>query len=219
MKEKGIQLTDVDRMILESYRNLIGGLEDYLGEGYELVLHSLESYEHSVIAIANAHHSGRHEGSPITDLALNMLNEIEKADFPKGYISYFTKNKNGEPLHSSTIVIYGEGHRAIGLLCMNFYLNTPLNELLVPICNGFNIKPVLSENFVDNADELLNRVITDVRAEVEADKHVLPSLKNKEIIKRCHSQGIFQIKNAVSTVAEQLGISRNTVYLHLKSIE
>ena len=219
MKERGIELSDVDHMILESYRNLVHGLEDYLGEGYELVLHSLENYEHSVIAIANGHHTGRHEGSPITDLALGMLNEIENDSSPKGFISYFTKNKKGEPLHSSTIVIYGEGHRAIGLLCMNFYLNTPLSDILSTFCDGLNIRPMLSETFVDDADELLNRVIEDVRNEVESDKRILPSLKNKEIIKRCHSQGIFQIKNAVSTVAQHLGISKNTVYLHLKSIE
>ena len=78
MEQQGIILTDTDRQILQSYRNLVRGLEDYLGDAYEIVLHSLESMENSVIAIANGHHTGRTEGSPITDLALYMLNSIQE---------------------------------------------------------------------------------------------------------------------------------------------
>ncbi len=61
--------------------------------------------------------------------------------------------------------------------------------------------------------------LEQIRDEVEQDIHILPSLKNKEIIKRCSSQGIFQIKSAVTSVAKILNISKNTVYLHLKSLE
>ena len=220
MEHQGIALTAVDKKILQSYQNLVRGLEDYLGEGYEIVLHSLESMEHSVIAIANGHHTGRHEGSPITDLALHMLHTIEREKNAKGYISYFGKNRKGEPLRSSTIVIYGENQRAIGLLCFNFYLNTPLYQIVTGLLDDTHpTQPMLTETFVDNAEDLLHRVVEQVKLEVEADNHILPSLKNKEIIRRCHAQGIFQIKNAVSSVAKLLNISKNTVYLHLKSLE
>ena len=73
-----IELTPTDRQILNSYALMLDGLGAYLGEGYELVLHSLESLDHSVIKIINGHYTGRKEGSPITDLALKMLGELEK---------------------------------------------------------------------------------------------------------------------------------------------
>ena len=199
MEQTEIVLTPAERLILNSYRDLVCGLEDYLGIGYEIVLHSLESMEHSVIAIANGHYTNRHEGSPITDLALDMLRSIQQED-GKSHISYFSRNRSGEPLRSTTIVIYGENRRAIGLLCINFYLNTPLYKLI-----GH-----LTEDAMDEEQ---------IRDEVEQDIHILPSLKNKEIIKRCSSQGIFQIKSAVTSVAKILNISKNTVYLHLKSLE
>ena len=44
-------------------------------------------------------------------------------------------------------------------------------------------RPMLTETFVDNAEELLTRVVEQIRDEVEQDIHILPSLKNKEIIK------------------------------------
>lgn len=219
MEHQEIILTPAEQLILESYRDLVRGLEDYLGDGYEIVLHNLESMEHSVIAIANGHYTSRHEGSPITDLALDMLSSIEEKN-QKGHISYFSRNLRGEPLHSTTIVIYGENRRPIGLLCINFYLNTPFYKVITQLTEkASTVRPMLTENFVDNADKLLFKVVEQVQKEVEQDSHILPSLKNKEIIKRCNNQGVFQIKNAVSSVAKQLNISKNTVYLHLKSLE
>lgn len=220
MEHQGIVLSVADKLILQSYGDLVRGLEDYLGEGYEIVLHSLASMEHSVIAIANGHHTNRHEGSPITDLALSMLRTIEREKDAQGYISYFAKNRKGEPLRSSTIVIYGENRRAIGLLCINFYLNTPIYKVMSGLLESdHNTHPVLPETFVDNAEDLLHRVVEQVKNEVDEDSHILPSMKNKEIIRRCQAQGIFQIKSAVTSVAKMLNISKNTVYLHLKSLE
>ena len=45
MEQTEIVLTPAERLILNSYRDLVCGLEDYLGIGYEIVLHSLESME------------------------------------------------------------------------------------------------------------------------------------------------------------------------------
>lgn len=219
MGKTGITLTETDRQILQSYRNVVAGLENYLGEGYEIVLHSLESMEHSVIAIANGHHTGRQEGSPITDLALHMLHSIEEEE-QTGFISYFSKNRKGEPLRSSTIVIYGENHRAIGLLWFNFYLNTSVYTVVANLMDeSKSTPPMITETFVDNAEDLLSRVVEQVRQDVNNDGRILSSLKNKEIIRRCHAQGVFQIKNAVSRVAQLLGISKNTVYLHLRALQ
>ena len=72
-----ITLTSVDKAILNSYAAMVPGLSAYLGAHYEIVLHSLASLSNSVIAICNGHHTGRAVGSPITDLALQMLSEIE----------------------------------------------------------------------------------------------------------------------------------------------
>ena len=35
-------LSPTDKVILESYKILVDGLSAYLGEGYEIILHSLE---------------------------------------------------------------------------------------------------------------------------------------------------------------------------------
>ena len=72
-----MNLTKIDRQILDSYASMIEGLSMYLGSVYEISLHSLEDYDHSVVKIMNGYHSGRTVGAPLTDLALNMLKRIK----------------------------------------------------------------------------------------------------------------------------------------------
>ena len=44
-----LKLTSLDKKILHSYCQTLDGLSNYLGNGYEIVLHSLEDYEQSQI--------------------------------------------------------------------------------------------------------------------------------------------------------------------------
>ena len=78
MSHYHIVLTEKEKLILSSYKVLVDGLADYLGNGYEIILHSLEDMEKSVIKIVNGHYTGRTEGSPITNFALSMLETLKK---------------------------------------------------------------------------------------------------------------------------------------------
>lgn len=220
MEKNKVTFTENDRLILKSYKTMIEGLADYLGSGYEFVLHSLENLNESVVQIINGHHTGRKVGAPVTDLALSMLTELEQEE-DSGHISYNTTNKKGEPLKAITIVIKGEDNKNIGLLCINFYLNTPLSDIISNLSNSkeHNVgNTYAKESFVDNVDELIFQAVSQIQKEVEMDESVPHLLKNKIIVSKLYKQGVFQFKDAVVKIAEILGISKNTVYMHLRSI-
>lgn len=218
MLQANIALTPEDRRILESYKTVVEGLAEYLGDGYELVLHSLENLDCSVIKIINGHHTGRKEGAPVTDLALAMLKRIQDENL-NGRISYYTHNKKGEPLKSTTITITGTKEKVIGLLCINFYLNTPLSSILASVQpRELEERQFETENYADNPQELVSRAVTAACEQVEKDEAILPSLKKRAVIGLLDEQGIFQFKDSVALVAELLGISKNTVYLHLRNL-
>ena len=63
-----IKLTQCERDILTSYRLMLDGLADYIGPGYEIILHSLENFDNSAIKVINGHYSGRSEGAPLTSV-------------------------------------------------------------------------------------------------------------------------------------------------------
>ena len=216
-----IELTPTDRQILNSYALMLDGLGAYLGEGYELVLHSLESLDHSVIKIINGHFTGRKEGSPITDLALKMLGELEQ-DPSRTVSPYFNKSSSDSMLRSCTIPITGEHGRIIGLLCINFHMEMPLSEFLqgmLPSQDSSSVTQASSETFSDNIDDLILFSLTETKESVYNDPGISSSNKNKEIIFRLYQQGIFNLKDAVIKVANQLNISKNTVYMHIRNFK
>ena len=89
-------------------------------------------------------------GAPITDLALDMLDALSKG-LPA--TPYFSTNKKGEPMKSTTIAIRGDHNRIIGLLCINLYMNTPLSDMLAALTP----KPSAgaTETFASNTSELI----------------------------------------------------------------
>lgn len=211
-----ITLTSEEQLILESYKSTIDGLAAYLGSSYEIILHTLESFDHSVIKIVNGFHTGREEGAPITDLALDMYDKLDKDPSVPNYYTYFTKNKLGEPLKSTTIAIRGNNNRIIGLLCINLYLGTPLihffNELTPQDTSIF-----AQENFTENSPATIYQELAAAKEHVFNDESILPSSRNKEIIRILQKKHVFEIKNSVELVANELELSINTVYFHLRN--
>lgn len=213
----GIHLTETDRTILASYSNVLEGLATYLGEGFEFVLHSLENYEESAIKVVNGFHTGRSEGCPITEMALQMLDKINQEQ-NEGYQTYFSKNRKGDPLKSTTIAIYGENGNTIGLLCINFYLKTPMVDFVQTMFQNPH-STFQDEVFLQQGDNYIEDTVNHAVHTVDKLSHVAPSMRNKEIIALLKKQGVFQLKDAVIRVAALLDISKNTVYLHLRTLE
>ena len=201
MPTGNLKLTTLDKKILHSYCQTLDGLSRYLG-------------------------NGRTEGAPITDLALKMLEQIRREEENDHGVIYFSTNVKGEPLKSTTIPIKGEKDRIIGLLCINFYMNTTMADFFQNFAVPGQTDSIgtlstgqIHETFSQNSSDLLNQTIQTVRQEVLMDSSISSSNKNKEIIFRLYQQGIFNLKDAVVTIADALGISKNTVYLHLRNLE
>ena len=180
-----IKLTKTEQLILNSYKKMILSLGEYLGDGYEIILHSLENLQHSVIENVNGHYSGRKNGAPITDLALSMLSQI-KEEPSQPAVCYMNHSKRGVPLRSCTIPITGEGERIIGLICINFYTDIPLSSLLAKFYpempDSFTESTSATENFADNTDELIENVLYKIQHQVLNDITISVQNKNKEII-------------------------------------
>ena len=210
-------LSPTDKVILESYKILVDGLSAYLCEGYEIILHSLEDLDHSVIKIINGHYTERCEGAPITDLALTMLEDLNRRSSLE--VKAYFNHKSGKTLKSVTIPVVGEQRRIIGLLCINFHMEISVFNFLTQFLPNEASNISSSETFNKNADGLLISALEDAKAQIYGDKSVNASNKNKEIIRLLYQRGIFNIKDAVASVAEDLGISKNTVYLHLRNIQ
>lgn len=214
---KPIVLSAADRMIIASYHSVLDGLAEFLGGGFEFVLHNLENLDSSAVKVINGHHSNREVGAPITDLALRMLSEIQNHQSDKNRI-YNNRSRKGSPIRAATLPICGEGGRIIGLICINFYMDIPLNEFLSSWFQTGNEDTGASEALASNAEDLIALSIADARSSIYNNGGVANHNKNRCVIEHLYHKGIFRLKSAVPKVADMMGISPNTVYLHLRKL-
>ena len=219
--ESYLRLSEVDKQILYSHALMLDGLGNFFGSTHEVILHSLENLESSAIKVINGHFSNRKEGAPITDMALKMLSQVE-SEHDYAVKPYYNKNQKGVILKSSTIPVIGENDRIIGLICINMHLEMPLIDYLQDLLpsgqqNDMSQELKNSEHFSDNIDELITTSLTKVKQAVESDPNVSHLNQNKEIVIRLYDQGNFNLKDSVIKIADRLGISKNTIYLHIRN--
>ncbi len=60
--------------------------------------------------------------------------------------------------------------------------------------------------------------LEEIKKIVYNDLSISASNKNKEIVSLLYQRGIFNLKDSVITISEQLGISKNTVYMHIRNL-
>lgn len=82
-----------------------------------------------------------------------------------------------------------------------------------------SISPEIRENFAENTDELIETALTEIKNAILNDLSISSQNKNKEIILELYNRGIFNIKDSVIKVASLLGISKNTVYMHIRNVK
>ncbi|MDG2714042.1 transcriptional regulator, partial [Vibrio parahaemolyticus] len=174
-----------------------------IGPFCEIVLHSLEDLNTSAIKIANGENTGRQVGSPITDLALKMLKDIEGSErnFSR---SYFTRAKGGVLMKSITVAIRNGENRVIGLLCINVNLDAPFSQVLQSFMPTQEAKEAASSvNFASDVEELVDQTVERTIEEINADKSVSNNTKNRQIVMELYDKGIFDIKDAINRVADR----------------
>ena len=116
-------------------------------------------------------------------------------------------------MKSSSVTISNRQGKPIGMLCVNFSLDTSLGSLLDTFALPAAPAPLNNETFASSVDDLVAQVIE----KVDQDSSLSSSVRNKEIVTRLYDMGIFEIKEAAQLVARMLGISRHTVYLHIRN--
>jgi len=212
-----VKLNSNDRAILSILETVVGGVAEAFGHNCEVVLHSLEDLSHSCIKIEHSHVTGRRVGSPLTDFGIKIL---KKADSLESDVvgSYYSKLDDGRTLRSVTILIRNTQGKPIACMCINIDLSVPFLELirgLLPTGDESSAESIV-EHFSLTMDDLVRRTLEMAMADVNKQKEISPSEKNKMIVQQLYERGTFNVKGAIDVVAKEMGISRYTVYNYIR---
>lgn len=213
--------TKEDQQCLQSCFSLAETIADLIGPHCEVLIHSLENIDKSVVKIINGHHTGRILHSPVTDLGLKMLRLYEQTGKDSSN-NYFTYDKNGGLMKSTTCILKNYNNEVIGMLCININLSVPFPEIiqtLIPNVTEATVVPHNRlENFSANAKEIIENAIMHAVQDVDTER-INTKLRNKSIIRKLYDNGIFELKDAVVMIAEYLEITRHAVYKNIREFK
>jgi len=206
-----------DSELIETFKTVVPFLSALCGPGCEVLLHDLTNVDQSVVAIANGYHSGRSVGSPITDLAQQVINtgSYKTQDF----LANYSGTGKGKDFISSTYFIKNEG-RLIGLLCVNRDRSaiTAAENALEMLKRQYNLQPADTshrEELGNPAAAILEKLITDTLRELGVTPSHMSRDDKVRAVRAMQSKGITGMKGAVSEIARALNVSEPTVYRYL----
>ncbi len=213
---------------LEILKLVVDGIASILGDNCEVVLHDIRQPEHSIVAIANGHVSGRSVGGPIIggpvgDKGLKSI--LEQAEGRGVVANYATRTRDGRTLKSTSVVL--EDHSGVPVigLCLNLDI-TELQraaDILAGLVTVDWHAEDASTGQPENGKTDVNSMIKCIVDEAVAAMHRPPSAASKEdklkAIRAMHAQGLFLVKGGVDHAARALGVSRFTVYNYLKELQ
>lgn len=211
-----VNLTDSDKAIIRSTYNIVDGIAAMYGEHTEVALHSLDIDNPSIVKIANGHVTGRSVGAPITNLAIEKLKDGNQVTEP-----YFTRSICGKMIRSVTTIISNDNSTPIAMLCINTNMDAPMHSVIssmLPAGVSFDAITESPEVFSPSASDMLTTSISKFKSQVDS-MGLTKAKRTKEIIRKMYSEGLFNVKDAVSIAAQEIEISPDTVYRYLRQFK
>ncbi|SKA11856.1 helix-turn-helix transcriptional regulator [Selenihalanaerobacter shriftii] len=216
-------LVDNERDIhpyLDNLKIVGKGIYQTLGDNSEVVIHDLSNPESSIVFLAGEL-TDRDLGGPVTDLVLRVLRNEEEID---DVLKYRNQTKNGRTFKSSTMFVKDEVGKVIGCLCINYDITNLLltQNIIDDLCSvegNLADDPQQQETFASDVTEILAEMIHKAKSQVDKPVPFMNKEDKLEVIRFLEKRGAFMIKGAVEAAAEDLGVSRYTIYNYLKEIE
>lgn len=181
----------------------------------EVVLHDLRRPDHAIRAIEN-NLSGRQVGDPATELGLRR---IADPDYPGVIQNYNNRFPDGRPAKSTSIGIKNAEGRYVAALCLNLDVST-LSPLALTLANlvATEVQPQgeVLETLRDRGDRELRSAIDSFAAQRSSTPRGLNRDQKSELVRQLHREGFFETRGSAQLIADQLGVSRATVYNYTK---
>lgn len=192
------------------------------GENCEVVLHDLKNPIHSVVMVANGHVTGRKVGQSFRDLIHSVLRSKRFKD--DHLANYLTITDDGKKIKSSTALIRDENMEVIAALCINYDIGKfmvakkTIDDFCKTIEDEYESREDAEDVLHEDIYHILQRIIKGVIEENSIPISMMNKEEKKNIVRFLDEKGVFLIKGAIDRVADEIGVSRYTIYNYLEEI-
>lgn len=205
---------------LQKFIPIASGMQKYLGDSYEFIIHDVSEPESSIIFISG-NLTGRKIGNPVTNIIIEAINKY--GNNAEDMIGYQVKTSDGRTFKSSTIFIRDGDGVIVGCLCINMNIDPYLSieKLISAITQSdFNLqeKSKHSEVFANDIQDVVHEMVGNELASKKVPTEKLNKADKINLVITLEEKGVFGVKGSVEIVAQELDVSVYTIYNYLKEI-
>ena len=201
--------------MLTFLKNEAKGLAVMFGPNCETLIHDMTRPGHPILVIYNGSVTGREVGST-ADIFGDIGDYDETVYQNKDYTNQLVLSRDGRTLKSSTFNVVGEDyHFALGIN-LDITNMVRANQLLSEMtATSGDLQQTLMQDARSQLEELLRECISAVGKEPAAMKKT----DRMRVIRMLYKRRAFTYQKSVAIVAEQLCVSRYTVYKYMHELE
>ena len=199
--------------ILAHYVNMAQVLGKMFSPVLETVVHDLRKPESSIIAIYNGDLTGREVGDSVTSVAQKLM----EGEFPDMVVGYKNESPNGQKLKSSSLAIRDDDE-LIGVMGLNLDISyfDKYSKFIDQFISSHRSEYISErEHFkgsTDSPEDEIENAINRFIFSKNWNNRNLSYDDKREIVEFLYKEGYFNIKGAVTTIADKLGLTRPSVY-------
>lgn len=198
--------------LLRECRKIVEGIGKTFAPFCEVILHDLTQPDSSIVMM-EGNLTGRSVGHGTTALGHARLTD---PNFPDVLANYANPQLDGRSFKSTSIGIKNKKGEVVASVCINIDLS--MLQTLQQGLQTFMLTPTeapVREHLHANLPPLREEILR-LAAQWNCPPHALTAQQKKEVIQQLEALGLMQLRNAATTTAEMLGISRMTVYNYMK---
>ncbi len=201
--------------MLSFLKNEAKGIAAMFGPNCETLVHDMTRPGHPILAIYNGSVTGREVGST-ADIFGDIGDYDETVYKNKDYTNQLVLSRDGRTLKSTTFNVVGNDyHFALGIN-MDITPMVRANQLLSEMtATSGDLQQTLMQDARSQLEELLRECISAVGKEPDQMKKT----DRMRIIRMLYKRRAFTYQKSVAIVAEQLCVSRYTVYKYMHELE
>ena len=207
-----------NREILEHYVKVGEVIAEMFSPNLEVIIHDLQTPEHSIIAIFNNHITGRKIGDGTSDIGYKKLED----ELPDKIVNYNNQSPSGSDLKSSSLTIRNSDDEIIGSMGLNFDLSSFVNikEFLEMFTETFTLDnlPKREEFFMWSVKDEIQQALNKYIASHHLQGKVLNRKDKLNVVFYMKKEGHINKKGAISILSEMLAITRPTLYKYIKEV-
>ena len=207
-----------NREILEHYVKVGEVIAEMFAPNLEVIIHDLQTPEHSIIAIFNNHITGRKIGDGTSDIGYKKLEDA----LPDKIVNYNNQSPSGSDLKSSSLTIRNRDDEIIGSMGLNFDLSSFVNikEFLEMFTETFTLDklPKREEFFMWSVKDEIQQALNKYIASHHLQGKVLNRKDKLNVVAFMKKEGHINKKGAISILSEMLAITRPTLYKYIKEV-